>query len=431
MTTSKAWNRRGFIGLAGCALLTGVTKAAAQSNGRATNPTPTPSPTSTATATATATATETSTATPLPTSTSTPLPTETPLPTNTPVPTNTPLPTSTAVATGTVSPSATPTQVATATPTAIPTVSPTVTPVGKWSDIGLVSKISGSATARARIVVQIQPFNNQLFLGYGDWDDTAQKGCSLLAYSPSQAAILNYGHFATDAFWSHRVVNDQLFAMVTDPEVGTNPDIVSVSRSGSVGILQAAFPNPWHLFDAIAFNGRTFCAGSIAVDAKTDAQGIWGTYVVNSQIRWKILWKGNAGRCYGLFVVGGTLYGALSNGRSVKTTDGVTWTAGPSMTSQMVKPLNYKGGVVYRGNWPAMGSGTLYSFNGTSQSSLQSGVRDHYVDGSNLWTLKSDGKIYRDNVLKLTAPARSMSLAILDGTLYVGTSDSHLWSSRL
>lgn len=280
----------------------------------------------------------------------------------------------------------------------------------------------------ARQIVQLHPFAGKIALGYGDWNDTKQPGCDLIAYDPAEQSVVSYGHYATDAFWSIRTVGDELWALMTDPEVGTNPDAVIVNAEGTTSLVSAAMLNPWHLFDAVWWKGQPWLAGSISISGSQDAQGVWTRYMTTAGERWKIAWQGPSGRAYALFLLNDMLHVLTSWGRMYRTIDGQSWTqlAG-SFSSQATKPMSCGGDVVYRGYWPGTGTGTLYRNDGVRQTTLLTGVRDHFVDGDALWVLGADGTISRDNAPITNAPAGARSLCALDRAIYIGTSDSHLW----
>jgi hypothetical protein len=91
------------------------------------------------------------------------------------------------------------------------------------------------------------------------------------------------------------------------------------------------------------------------------------------------------------------------------------------------KPLPVGASVVYRAGWPGTGPGVLVSFDGATVKQLGT-VQDHAVADGDLWTLLADGTVTRASQPVTTAPANARSLAVLDGVLYVGTADSHLWA---
>ena len=88
------------------------------------------------------------------------------------------------------------------------------------------------------------------------------------------------------------------------------------------------------------------------------------------------------------------------------------------------------GSVAYFGaHDPGAGISNLYSFNGTTRSTVASSVWDHTVgtDG-NLYYLTSAGDIKNVSGTTVeTAPTGARSIAYINGEFWCGTKDGHLW----
>lgn len=311
----------------------------------------------------------------------------------------------------------------------VPDVVPT------WQDLGAVPAIAASPTATARKIVQLHPFNGNLYIGYGDWNNTIQPGCDLIYWDG--AAYQTVTHVRTDALWSLRTLGNELWALTTDPEVGADPDVTIVAADGSFRFIQGGLSMyPWHLFDACLFNGKPYVAGAYRTQTSDPggAEGDWGAvWTTGKRADGATIWPfaytyKSIYRAHAVFVIGQTIWAALYGGTTVSSTDGMTWNASPiRLAAITTKPLAYQGGVVYRSGWPGSGSGTLYSFDGITDSSLGP-VRDHFVDDAGaLWTILTDGSVSKDGAIVATAPANAVSLAVMDGAVFVGTADSHVW----
>lgn len=305
-----------------------------------------------------------------------------------------------------------------------------------WHDLGQVPAIAASPTALGRTIAQLHPFGGRIYLGYGDWNSTLQPGCDLIAYDPQAGAFVTVAHIATDALWSLRTIEGRLWALATDPEVGADPDALVVDADGSVSSVSGGLsPYPWHLFDACEFGGTMFLAGGLRTqtakdgvrdaswacvwrrDRRPDGVAVW-TQIVLDKSTW---------RCYAVFPLNGSLWAICGNGKVFRSDDGKAWIdTGLSGPSTATKPMAYGDGVVFRNGWPATGTGMLGSFDGRLLIATEM-IRDHFVDDAgSLWEL-SGKSIKRDVVSICPAPLNATALCVLDGVIYVGSSDSHLW----
>lgn len=311
-------------------------------------------------------------------------------------------------------------------------------PVPVWTDLGVVPAIAASPTAQGKVICQLQPHNGKLYLGYGDWTATAQPGCDLIAWDVTASAFITITHIPTDALWSNRVVNNELWAITTDPEIGADPDVTIVRNDGSLRIVSGATeltPYPWHSFDAVWFNGREYLAGADRSKGESISYATVWIHEPRPLPRTDWYWRpvyqrtnSTTGRMYGLFVHNGQLHAAGSNGKIVRSPDGITWTELPfAVPAVLTKPMNRGSSVYYRQDWPGVAEGWLYEFVGYAQNALAI-VRDHYVDGADLWTLSGRDVKKNNALVRNDAPIGARSIAAAWGKIYIGTADSHLWS---
>lgn len=307
-------------------------------------------------------------------------------------------------------------------------------PVPAWSDLGPVPVIAANPTATGKMIVALQPFNGKLYLGYGDWDTGQQAGCDLAYWDGT--AYGSVGHYATDAFWSLRLVNGELWAMVTDPEVGADPDVVVVKADGTVRLVQDSLSaDTWHTFDAIAFNGGIYMAGAWRGPSGSSQATVWKRGVrADGRETWTgVMTLSSNLRVYGFGVIGTTLCALLANGIVRKTIDGTTWTTAPNATNAAANSVtSFAGQLVYLYGWTAYGAQTLLRYDGAATTIVLSGVSGICSDGTTLYAL-TGGTIKRTTDLTnwetvcTDAPTNGRSLAVMDGALYVGTVDSHVW----
>lgn len=315
---------------------------------------------------------------------------------------------------------------------------PVIEPV--WEDLGAVPGASDPDQTPSDIgkrISQLHPHGGHVYAGYGEWTTTSQKGCDVVRWSEA-AGHESLIHVATDALWSYRTVNGACWALVTDPEVGCDPDAVIVGADGSIRTLVGSrSPYPYHLFDAIFWRGKTYVCGGLRTQAKDGVvNASWGTvWREDPATSGPPIWTAtmtvkSTYRVHALFAIGDRLWAIDGRGVGHWTMDGSTWTEVPRSTLTFrptpSKPQALGDAVVLRSGWPAFGVGDLWVFDGSRTSVLRPRVRDHHVDGAILWTLES-GSVYQDGAPYCPAPDGAVSLAVLDGWLYVGTADGHLW----
>lgn len=305
----------------------------------------------------------------------------------------------------------------------------------QWTDLGAHPTIAANPTAYGKQIVQCHPFAGRVYLGYGDWTSGKQDGCDLAYWDGT--AFGSVGHYATDAFWSLRTIAGDLWAIATDPEVGADPDAVIVAPDGSANTLWASrSPYPWHLFDGCDFGGHVYLAGALRAGSGASLGTVWRSPLpllipATTGAYWQTPLSRAAYRCYAVFPLGGALWAIFTDGSAWSSPDGTVWTraAASFPGTPTTKPMPYAGGVVLRLGWPADGTGTLVRFDGQTRADLAV-VRDHFVDPDGaLWTL-TDTAIGRDGTPVAQPPANARSLCVLDGAVYAGTADAHLWVYR-
>jgi hypothetical protein len=145
-------------------------------------------------------------------------------------------------------------------------------------------------------------------------------------------------------------------------------------------------------------------------------------------------------RIYGLFAFGDHLLHAVGvSGVTWVSPDGIAWTrlAVDLLPTGVVcvRPVVMAGKAIYLGGWPAYGPQLAYLYDGRSVTAIGEpwSVLDHFSDGQNLVLLTSEGRIIHTRDLREwitilgTFPDKARSICLLDGHIFVGTSDSHLW----
>jgi len=306
-----------------------------------------------------------------------------------------------------------------------------------WTDLGANEVIAATTSPPvSRVIEQLQPFGERIFLGYGEWDIGLDR-CSLMAWNTESERYETVADdVPTDAFWVIRVVNDELWALVTDPSVGTDPDAV-VFDGVNVRTLESSQVSPWHLFDIQAWTDALYLAGANRVGEESHG-AVWQS--TDNGASWKlVLDLPDNARITGLFILEGQLYAVGLQGKLWQTDDGVNWTPSPvdllSWEMECVRPLVAAGQALYLGGWSVYNALNLYAFDGRKVTAIASdwSVYDIVRDDDSLLILTNDRSIKRTTdlvhweIVATNAPQRARSLCVLDQTIYVGTADSRLW----
>jgi hypothetical protein len=290
------------------------------------------------------------------------------------------------------------------------------------------------------------PFNGQLFLGYGDYSCNVPNPISVLAWDGD--SVVNYGTVNSVALLDNNNLGTMLALPHTDLAVGTYPSITYLHSDGTMETIGGGYtPRPWHVYGTAIFNGKRYISGSYSgITAHDDPKAVWREDIqADGSRKWIDLiprddcncnefapnsYYGTNGRVYALFVMGNTLYAGMSDGVIRKTTDGENWTTAiTGAPSRMRKPLAYGSNMYFHSGDSGFSLGSLSRFNGSSRTAVTSSVWDYTVSGSDLFILKSDGSILDASLTKVDqAPANARSIAVMNGRMYIGTSDSHLFS---
>jgi hypothetical protein len=305
-----------------------------------------------------------------------------------------------------------------------------------WTDLGSNATIAmTNQPPVSRAIVQLQPFRHHVFLGYGEWD-VGLDYCDVIAWNTSTALYETViADVATDAFWVMRVVNDELWALVTDPSVGTDPDAV-VFDGANARIVSSGHVTPWHLFDITAWAGAIYLAGANRMSNESHG-AVWRS--TDGGETWMlVLDLPENQRMHGLFAIEDILYVAGLSGQLWQTRDGTNWapsSVGLVSGTPCIRPSVVANQAVYLSGWAVFGAQTLYAFDGRHTASIapEWEVYDAFNDEESLVILTGDRQVKRTRDLvgwetvATGAPQSARSLCVLDEAIYVGTADSRLW----
>jgi hypothetical protein len=311
-----------------------------------------------------------------------------------------------------------------------------------WADLGVVPTIAAVATLDGRKIHTLKEWNGRIYMGYGDALGNAPSTISLIAWDTvSQSYItLSGGTLNSNAAYSFRVINNELWTLAVDPASGSFLEYATISSSHGLTIVNSGGAiNGYHLFDSVYFNGNAYLAGAAFVEGTYSHGTVWRQ---SGGVWTKTLEMTNVGnvagyRMYGLFAIGATLY-AMPFGLTLRSsTDGTTWTnTGISFTNTIEKPMNVSGGVIFKIDFASSNPTTaLRRFNGTADTSvITSGVQDVCLDPAGTPYILIGSEIRSGNATGTTftavlsdVPANSQSLCVTATHYYIGTSDSHVW----
>ena len=303
---------------------------------------------------------------------------------------------------------------------------------GQFVRIGVNPYAAAQPTKYGRQLHTLEGWHGELYMGYGDWDENTGP-IEVSVYQPKAGTFATKLTFATEAIQIYRAIGDRLYAPAIDP--------VGSGQSASVAIGQ---PNGlwWnnnnvlitHAFDIASLDGRDlWLAGSRDFEAivfrSQDRGATWTTALA---MRSQSVEPGDFARFYFVFALRGKLYVqgddffAGPHPRS-KVFDGKAWEDGPDLSPRRgpTRPVHYAGNIVYLGR---LG---LAVFDGRSVRSTGLRVIDFKSCAAALYIL-SEGAVRRSSDLSTwttvaTAPPNTVSIGLLDDTLYAGTTQSELY----
>lgn len=315
-------------------------------------------------------------------------------------------------------------------------------------------------TSSGKVINSLKAFNGKIYSGYGDYG--ANTGpIAVTPFDPVTGAFAAEPELSdqTEMIAAHRTWNNQLYIPSIDPGGSLN-SIVSIGdlTSGSVGwrqfssLLQPPLKAPYmeHVFDVNTLTGTDiWLAGSAGNDAvlwrSTDNGQTWTNMLTvpgNSTYYY---------RFYSIGVLNGKLYvQAMTVNQATNTIEAPesrshvfsngSWSQGPSLIPAgryNIWDAEAFAGKLVSLNWSTADGYSSYCpavFNGSSvSSSCPTAMTDFSIDGATLYGI-GGGNIYSTTdlvkwYLQGPAPSGAVSIAALNGKVYVGTTDSKLYSS--
>jgi len=323
--------------------------------------------------------------------------------------------------------------------------------------LGTHPQASLQPTALGKTIYALQAWNGKIYAGYGDYGVNTGP-IAITPFDPSSNTFASTPEVTqqTEAIGLYRVLNGKLVSASTDPSGGGSTDYAIGTAGSPVAWQQVgpAYPAPnngvnmTHNLDMNTLTGSDlWMVGSQGNDPvayrSTDGGQTWVKMLD------VVPPTGDYGRFYGAGVLNGKLYvqamyvdnatNYIVGGESSSHVfDGTSWAKGPSISTIMWHPESFAGKMVYS-TWAAPDNDSatgLSTFDGTkvAGAGVPEGIWGYTVDGTTLYALGTSGKIYSTTdltnwYLQSTAPSTARSIAVLNGVIYVGTTDSKLYSA--
>ncbi|RJQ37119.1 hypothetical protein C4559_04015, partial [Candidatus Microgenomates bacterium] len=339
----------------------------------------------------------------------------------------------------------------TSVPTSVPPI-PSLTgvslqPGGTFTLVGTHPYALSQSTDIGRVLDVMIGWNGKLYIGYGDYN--ANTGPIQIAPFDPITKTFAVSQLAanTEAIYNFRVIGSSLYAPAIDPR-GTTSNYGYVKGEPWINAVNSGI-DAEHVFDVVSLDGSDlYAVGSrinshaAAVWRSLDGGNTWTLSLNEEPVRSTDYARFYFAGVYNgkLYVQAQDMYSWTAHPRS-KVFNGKSWSDGPSLfpvpyqRSSGWRPEVFAGQLVYKNK---QSYGALMAFDGSQARVISTGngssVLDFTIEGNYLYLLEANGKLSRTKDLSIwenfsaAAPAEAMSLAFLDGILFLGASDAKLYS---
>jgi Ca2+-binding RTX toxin-like protein len=304
--------------------------------------------------------------------------------------------------------------------------------------VGIHPQASLQPTVRGRTLNFLKHWNGAIYAGYGDYGaNTGPIAITPFALSTDRFA-------AEPAFWADseelsifRALDGNLYAPSIDPRIAE--DYSETPPSGPWRALDVV--ESTHVYDMATRTGSELwmvgSAGDNAVAWRSLDGGVtWSTALTvpprNSGV-------GDFARFYfagayqnALYVQAVDYYGGKHP--TSRVFDGNDWSDGPDLLPQGGHGYDaelFDGKLIYLA--AQVPSSSLLSFDGAEVTNIGQVFYNYSVDGNTLYGLGENGQIRKSTdlrrwaELKTAAPEAARSIVVIDGVIYVGTTDSRIY----
>ncbi|HZJ17931.1 MAG TPA: FG-GAP repeat protein [Chthoniobacteraceae bacterium] len=297
------------------------------------------------------------------------------------------------------------------------------------------------------LIHTLEAYNGRIYMGYGNYE--GYPAVVIVAYDPVANQFRLEESASSDSIAYFRTIDGKLYAPHVDPiHYEDFRDFSYLDPTLSPPGWRDQTPRGcYHVYDFTKSGTALYFSGSSDGHEGGGSGGGLLMKSVDSGATWSIARVSTVGRYYWCFPHGGRVY--VQDGYY----NGTTFTAGATFSSyaSLYKPTNVgtgTGGVEYvvavqdRSVGSYIPTATnLLRFNGSTVSTLVTGVYDFAFDGTRLFVLTSGGAITVSNNITATTPtfsnlpitglpAGAYTLGILNGIAYVGTGTTELWAAR-
>lgn len=337
----------------------------------------------------------------------------------------------------------------------------------KFVKVATHPQASAQPTATGKTIATLKAWNGRLYAGFGDYGANtgpitvnAFDGVNFASTLPrDQLPSCENGiaspqacNSDTEALYLYHAFPRGLYASSVDPR-GTNPNYVFGTPSG---LGSATWQDPpgfaEHAFDVATLTGSDLWVVGSKYGTGTEAAA-WRS--VDGGATWQEslalgpndpnltctatngIAYANMARFYGAGVYDGKLYVTATdcNGGAhpaSKVFDGTSWSDGPYLPT-FNHAETFAGKMVFVGSMHSgVGAGPLETFDGNTVTNVGlGGITDYTIDGDTIYTV-GGGKVQKSTDLVNwtvvgAAPSVARSIAVMNGYIYLGGTDSAIY----
>lgn len=310
--------------------------------------------------------------------------------------------------------------------------------------VGVHPQASLQPTERGRTIAALETWRGDVYAGYGDF----LRNTGPIAITPFDPISSTFAsapvHTSdTEEIGMFRPISGRLYAPALDTRNETDYSVSSAKPSSQIW-EQHADVSSTHVFDMATLNGSDlWMVGSEGLNAVA-WRSVDGGETWTESLSVAPRAGGRFSRFYFAGAYKGKLYvQAVDVGGPQPTSmvfDGTSWSPGKSLLSYKTavlaghQPRTFAGKLIYQGHtWETV----LLAFDGETVSSVfWDDVNAFTVHAGRLWVLTWDGKVYSTPDLQTwhqhaSAPSNARSIAVVGGSIYVGTTDAALYRASV
>lgn len=323
------------------------------------------------------------------------------------------------------------------------TVKATSVPAHTTTVVGKDPFAAAQPTAAGHLIRDLGMANGKLYVAYGDYD--ANTGPQQVhTFDPSTGVFSgSLLEVPTEEISTYRKINSAMYAPMTDPRVPWTADAGYATNATGSWTNQMKAPEN-HIFDVATLTGSDlWMVGSVGrYDPAVAGGGAAAYRSTDGGQTWQLVAKDTSAvetgyeRYYWAAAINGTMYlqaSGVSGGAPLRAFNGTTWsTVSLASADQPCGTVAANRVEVFK-NMIVCAGGSAYgvtTFDGvTAKTAAIGGLSDLAVPGDgSIYALTTNG-VYRSIDGRSwtplsTAPAGAQSVAVVNGTVYLGMNDS-------